>query len=94
MFEENKKFEEWTPEAQRELYIDFMENNDVKDSAEVKQSEARLLAYIGRINATDKTDIEDMISYIGFERERQGLVSGFQYALQMRTATQKDGVAL
>lgn len=89
MFEEHKKFEEWTPEVQMVTYIEYMENHDVEDTAEVKQSTARVLEYFARITGMDKADIEDMLSYLGYKHEKQGFVNGFQYALQLSGAAQK-----
>lgn len=94
MFEEHKKFEEWTPEVQRETYIEYMENHDVEDTAEVRQSTARALEYFGRITGMDKADIEDMLSYLGYEYEKQGFINGFQFAMQVCEVAQEVGVAL
>ena len=79
-----KKFKEWTPEIQRETYIEYMTNHDIEDSVEVTQTNERVMEYLGKITNVDKAEIEDMLSYLSFERERQGFVNGFSYAMNLQ----------
>lgn len=77
-----------------DIFVDYMNNNDVEDNAEVKQSSARLLSYFGGIAGADKSVIDDMLSYLGYQYERQGFINGFTYAVQIADTTQKVGVAV
>lgn len=65
-----------------EIFTDFMENHDIEDSTAVQQSNERVLNYFCVLTGKDKAEIEDMFSYAGYEREKQGFVNGFEYAMQ------------
>ena len=73
-----------------EIFIDFMEQNEVKDSTKVKRANKRVLNYLGAVANVNKADVEDMLSGLGYEYEKQGFINGFEYALRLK----KEGAAV
>lgn len=65
-----------------EMFENFMENHDVEDSAAVQQSYEKVLNYFCILTGKDKAEIEDVLSYAGYEREKQGFINGFGCAMQ------------
>lgn len=67
-----------------EIYTDYMINHDVEDGAAVRQSDAIVLNYICLLTGQDGAEIEDILTYAGSQREKQGFINGFLYALQLQ----------
>lgn len=66
-----------------DIFAEFMENCNVEDSAAVQQSDERALRYFYMLTGKDKTELEDILSYAGYEHEKQGFMNGFAYALSL-----------
>lgn len=66
-----------------EIFADFMKNCNVEDNAAVKRSDERALSYFFMLTGKDKSELEDILSYAGYEREKQGFMNGFAYALSL-----------
>lgn len=73
-----------------EIFIDFMETNETKDSAKVKRANKRVLSYLRAICNVNQSDIDDMLTGLGYEYEKQGFINGFKYAISLN----KGGVAV
>lgn len=67
-----------------DIFNDYMQENDVQDSPKIRRANKRLFKYLGAISNVNKTDIEDMLTMVGYEYEKQGFVNGFVYALQYK----------
>lgn len=67
-----------------EFFADFMENYETEDSANVKSSTEQVLGYISNASDVNKTDVDDMLTGLGYEYEKQGFMNGFQYALRLQ----------
>ena len=77
-----------------DTFNEFMMNHDVEDSEAVKKANENVVNYLCLLAGKDKSEIEDMVSYAGYEREKQGFINGFQYAILMNSALQKGGAAI
>ena len=67
-----------------EIFIDFMEQNEVQDSTKVKRANKRVINYLGDVANVNKADVEDMLTGLGYEYEKQGFINGFKYALSLK----------
>lgn len=72
------------------IFIDFMENNEVVDSAKIKKTNEIVLNYLESVAKIKKDDVDDMLSVLGYEYEKQGFINGFAYALHLT----KEGALL
>lgn len=66
-----------------DIFADFMQNHEAEDGMGVKASDERALNYLCTLAQKDKAEVEDMLSYAGYEREKQGFINGFEYALSL-----------
>lgn len=67
-----------------DVFIGFMENADVEDGRAVQRANKRMLAYLDKVSSIDKMNVEDMLTKVGYEYEKQGFLNGFQYALHLQ----------
>lgn len=66
-----------------DMFTDYMENNNVEDGTAVRRSYKRVLSYLAAILPVDKKNVDDMLTMLGYEYEKQGFVNGFTYALSI-----------
>lgn len=67
-----------------EIFNDFMETHDTNDSTKVEKANKRVLNYLGAVSTANKADVDDMLTGLGYEYEKQGFINGFKYALSLR----------
>lgn len=67
-----------------DIFIDFMKSTDVEDCPAVRRANKRMLAYLNKISSIDKLGVEDMLTRVGFEYEKQGFLNGFRYAVHLQ----------
>lgn len=63
-----------------DFFAEYMQYNDVEDSAAINVLNTVVLNYLGSIAPIDKQNVDDMLSNLCYEHEKQGFVNGFRYA--------------
>lgn len=64
------------------IFDGYMQTREIEDCMRLKEVKRKIVDYICTIRPKCRDDIEDLLTLLGYEYERQGFSNGFEHALE------------